>query len=139
MEKKEPGTPPPREGRLQPTLVLATLSAAFGSAFEYGYNIAVVNTPHKVGTRWAGEGCHLTLGNPPPSFQKPPSLPGSRGLPLILPGYLGMARLVGVLHSRGVSLSRHIGKGVRGDSLESQPSPFGPWSYCPPSGKATCR
>ncbi|XP_037355527.1 solute carrier family 2, facilitated glucose transporter member 7 [Talpa occidentalis] len=32
----------------QPTLVLATLSAAFGSAFQYGYNIAVVNTPHKV-------------------------------------------------------------------------------------------
>ncbi|XP_032971240.1 solute carrier family 2, facilitated glucose transporter member 7-like isoform X2 [Rhinolophus ferrumequinum] len=29
-------------------LVLATLSAAFGSAFQYGYNIAVVNTPHKV-------------------------------------------------------------------------------------------
>ncbi|XP_070260118.1 solute carrier family 2, facilitated glucose transporter member 7 isoform X2 [Myotis yumanensis] len=39
---------PPREGRLQPTLVLATLSAGFGSAFQYGYNIAVVNTPHKV-------------------------------------------------------------------------------------------
>lgn len=35
--------------RLQPTLVLATLSAGFGSAFQYGYNIAVVNTPHKVG------------------------------------------------------------------------------------------
>ncbi|XP_006885970.1 PREDICTED: solute carrier family 2, facilitated glucose transporter member 7 [Elephantulus edwardii] len=34
--------------RLQPTLVLATLSAAFGSAFQYGYNISVVNTPHKV-------------------------------------------------------------------------------------------
>uniref|UniRef100_G1PG88 Solute carrier family 2 member 7 n=1 Tax=Myotis lucifugus TaxID=59463 RepID=G1PG88_MYOLU len=34
--------------RLQPTLVLATLSAGFGSAFQYGYNIAVVNTPHKV-------------------------------------------------------------------------------------------
>uniref|UniRef100_A0A8C3VRN0 Solute carrier family 2, facilitated glucose transporter member 5 n=1 Tax=Catagonus wagneri TaxID=51154 RepID=A0A8C3VRN0_9CETA len=51
MKKKESGTPPPtppREGRLQPTLVLATLSAAFGSAFQYGYNIAVVNTPHKV-------------------------------------------------------------------------------------------
>lgn len=30
--------------------MLATLSAAFGSAFQYGYNIAVVNTPHKVGT-----------------------------------------------------------------------------------------
>ncbi|XP_032971244.1 solute carrier family 2, facilitated glucose transporter member 7-like isoform X6 [Rhinolophus ferrumequinum] len=39
---------PPREARLQPMLVLATLSAAFGSAFQYGYNIAVVNTPHKV-------------------------------------------------------------------------------------------
>ncbi|XP_016070039.1 PREDICTED: solute carrier family 2, facilitated glucose transporter member 7 [Miniopterus natalensis] len=39
---------PPRKGRLQPMLVLATLSAAFGSAFQYGYNIAVVNTPHKV-------------------------------------------------------------------------------------------
>nr|XP_020013087.1 solute carrier family 2, facilitated glucose transporter member 7 isoform X2 [Castor canadensis] len=36
---------------LQPTLVLATVSAAFGSAFQYGYNIAVVNTPHKVGIR----------------------------------------------------------------------------------------
>ncbi|XP_003793297.1 solute carrier family 2, facilitated glucose transporter member 7 [Otolemur garnettii] len=51
MENKEAGAPlpvPPREGRLQPTLVLATLSAAFGSAFQYGYNIAVVNTPHKV-------------------------------------------------------------------------------------------
>ncbi|XP_012518001.1 PREDICTED: solute carrier family 2, facilitated glucose transporter member 7 [Propithecus coquereli] len=51
MENKEAGTPlptPPREVRLQPTLVLATLSAAFGSAFQYGYNIAVVNTPHKV-------------------------------------------------------------------------------------------
>ncbi|XP_036112763.1 solute carrier family 2, facilitated glucose transporter member 7 [Molossus molossus] len=39
---------PPRKGRLQPTLLLATLSAAFGSAFQYGYNIAVVNTPHTV-------------------------------------------------------------------------------------------
>ncbi|XP_053432766.1 solute carrier family 2, facilitated glucose transporter member 7 isoform X4 [Nycticebus coucang] len=67
MENREAGAPlpvPPREGaevapqcanlglhrpqRLQPTLVLATLSAAFGSAFQYGYNIAVVNTPHKV-------------------------------------------------------------------------------------------
>ncbi|XP_006145437.1 solute carrier family 2, facilitated glucose transporter member 7 [Tupaia chinensis] len=51
MENKEAGLPlptPPREGRLQPALVLATLSAAFGSAFQYGYNIAVVNTPHKV-------------------------------------------------------------------------------------------
>ncbi|XP_004607115.1 solute carrier family 2, facilitated glucose transporter member 7 [Sorex araneus] len=51
MEPKEGGTPantPAQKGRLQPTLVLATLSAAFGSAFQYGYNISVVNTPHKV-------------------------------------------------------------------------------------------
>ncbi|XP_007940847.1 solute carrier family 2, facilitated glucose transporter member 7 [Orycteropus afer afer] len=51
MENKETEPPHPalpRVGRLQPTLVLATLSAAFGSAFQYGYNIAVVNTPHKV-------------------------------------------------------------------------------------------
>ncbi|XP_012860777.1 solute carrier family 2, facilitated glucose transporter member 7 [Echinops telfairi] len=51
MENKETGPlrpASPKEGRLQPTLLLATLSAAFGSAFQYGYNIAVVNTPHKV-------------------------------------------------------------------------------------------
>uniref|UniRef100_A0A8C5P369 Solute carrier family 2 (facilitated glucose transporter), member 7 n=1 Tax=Jaculus jaculus TaxID=51337 RepID=A0A8C5P369_JACJA len=48
MENKGPGTPH-KERWLPPTLVLATLSAAFGSAFQYGYNIAVVNTPHKVG------------------------------------------------------------------------------------------
>ncbi|XP_068934969.1 solute carrier family 2, facilitated glucose transporter member 7-like, partial [Petaurus breviceps papuanus] len=36
------------KGRLTPVLALATLSAAFGSAFQYGYNISVVNTPHKV-------------------------------------------------------------------------------------------
>nr|XP_027803238.1 solute carrier family 2, facilitated glucose transporter member 7 [Marmota flaviventris] len=45
---RTPPPTPPREGRLQPTLVLATLSAAFGSTFQYGYNIAVVNTPHQV-------------------------------------------------------------------------------------------
>ncbi|XP_004679365.1 PREDICTED: solute carrier family 2, facilitated glucose transporter member 7 [Condylura cristata] len=42
------GNDGPRGRGFQPTLVLATLSAAFGSAFQYGYNIAVVNTPHKV-------------------------------------------------------------------------------------------
>ncbi|XP_062049833.1 solute carrier family 2, facilitated glucose transporter member 7 [Lepus europaeus] len=43
MESKEA-----RAWRLQPSLALATLSAAFGSAFQYGYNVAVVNTPHQV-------------------------------------------------------------------------------------------
>uniref|UniRef100_A0A8D2AWP4 Solute carrier family 2 member 7 n=1 Tax=Sciurus vulgaris TaxID=55149 RepID=A0A8D2AWP4_SCIVU len=46
--RRTPPPTPPREWQLRPTLVLATLSAAFGSAFQYGYNIAVVNTPHKV-------------------------------------------------------------------------------------------
>ncbi|XP_055471270.1 solute carrier family 2, facilitated glucose transporter member 7 isoform X1 [Psammomys obesus] len=50
-ENKGTGTPLPMpnlEGRLQPTLALATLSASFGSVFQYGYNISVINTPHKV-------------------------------------------------------------------------------------------
>ncbi|XP_075801438.1 solute carrier family 2, facilitated glucose transporter member 7 isoform X1 [Microtus pennsylvanicus] len=53
MENKGTETPLPKlhtKGRLQPTLILTTLSAAFGSAFQYGYNISVINTPHKVGT-----------------------------------------------------------------------------------------
>lgn len=48
--------------RLQPTLLLATLSAAFGSAFQYGYNLSVVNTPHKVGTRWTGQQLTVVVG-----------------------------------------------------------------------------
>ncbi|XP_036602215.1 solute carrier family 2, facilitated glucose transporter member 7-like [Trichosurus vulpecula] len=51
MEKQEMETLPPeplRKGRLTPVLALVTLAAAFGSAFQYGYNISVVNTPHKV-------------------------------------------------------------------------------------------
>ncbi|XP_004596186.2 solute carrier family 2, facilitated glucose transporter member 7 [Ochotona princeps] len=51
MESQEGKPPLPTTARvrqLQPTLVLTTLSAAFGSAFQYGYNIAVVNTPHQV-------------------------------------------------------------------------------------------
>ncbi|CAH7446521.1 Slc2a7 [Phodopus roborovskii] len=53
MEKKGTGTPLPTthmKGSLKPTLALTTLSASFGSAFQYGYNISVINTPHKVGT-----------------------------------------------------------------------------------------
>uniref|UniRef100_H0W324 Solute carrier family 2 member 7 n=1 Tax=Cavia porcellus TaxID=10141 RepID=H0W324_CAVPO len=43
-----PGATLPREGQLTLTLVLATLSSSLGSGFQYGYNIAVVNTPHQV-------------------------------------------------------------------------------------------
>ncbi|XP_028309382.1 solute carrier family 2, facilitated glucose transporter member 5 isoform X1 [Gouania willdenowi] len=37
--------PVEREGRLTTVLVLATLISAFGSSFQYGYNVAVVNSP----------------------------------------------------------------------------------------------
>ncbi|KAI4563121.1 hypothetical protein MJT46_010730 [Ovis ammon polii x Ovis aries] len=32
-------------GRLTPVIVLATLIAAFGSSFQYGYNVATINSP----------------------------------------------------------------------------------------------
>lgn len=34
-------------------LALATLIAAFGSSFQYGYNVAAINSPAKVG-RYGG-------------------------------------------------------------------------------------
>ncbi|KAL0603494.1 Solute carrier family 2, facilitated glucose transporter member 7 [Plecturocebus cupreus] len=43
-------------------LLFTTLSSAFGSAFQYGYNLAVVNTPHKVGTRRAGQQLTRVMG-----------------------------------------------------------------------------
>ena len=44
-----PDRKPPLPQRLQPTL-----STAFGSAFQHGCNISVVNTPHKVGGQEVG-------------------------------------------------------------------------------------
>ncbi|XP_022454346.1 solute carrier family 2, facilitated glucose transporter member 5 isoform X1 [Delphinapterus leucas] len=37
-----------REGKLIPVLALATLIAAFGSSFQYGYNVAAINSPAKL-------------------------------------------------------------------------------------------
>ncbi|CAB1416237.1 unnamed protein product [Pleuronectes platessa] len=37
--------PEERRGRLTAVLVLATLISAFGSSFQYGYNVAVINSP----------------------------------------------------------------------------------------------
>uniref|UniRef100_A0A3Q1J931 Solute carrier family 2, facilitated glucose transporter member 5 n=1 Tax=Anabas testudineus TaxID=64144 RepID=A0A3Q1J931_ANATE len=44
-EKEEWLKPEERRGRLTPVLALATLISAFGSSFQYGYNVAVVNSP----------------------------------------------------------------------------------------------
>uniref|UniRef100_A0A8D1AJ58 Solute carrier family 2, facilitated glucose transporter member 5 n=1 Tax=Sus scrofa TaxID=9823 RepID=A0A8D1AJ58_PIG len=41
----EPQEPVKREGRLTLVLALATLIAAFGSSFQYGYNVAAINSP----------------------------------------------------------------------------------------------
>lgn len=40
--------PPPHRQRLTTVLVLATLISAFGSSFQYGYNVAVINSPSPV-------------------------------------------------------------------------------------------
>ncbi|XP_015421398.1 PREDICTED: solute carrier family 2, facilitated glucose transporter member 5 isoform X1 [Myotis davidii] len=37
-----------RGGRLTPVLVLATLISAFGSSFQYGYNVAAINSPSEL-------------------------------------------------------------------------------------------
>ncbi|XP_042083356.1 solute carrier family 2, facilitated glucose transporter member 5 [Haplochromis burtoni] len=44
-DTEERGKPVERKGRLTVVLVLATLIAAFGSSFQYGYNVSVVNSP----------------------------------------------------------------------------------------------
>ncbi|XP_032158449.1 solute carrier family 2, facilitated glucose transporter member 5 isoform X1 [Mustela erminea] len=43
--KMEQQSPTKKEGRLTLVLSLATLIAAFGSSFQYGYNVAAVNSP----------------------------------------------------------------------------------------------
>uniref|UniRef100_A0A672FLU8 Solute carrier family 2, facilitated glucose transporter member 5 n=1 Tax=Salarias fasciatus TaxID=181472 RepID=A0A672FLU8_SALFA len=45
MAEKETWDETERKGRLTTVLVLATLIAAFGSSFQYGYNVAVINSP----------------------------------------------------------------------------------------------
>ncbi|XP_036316730.1 solute carrier family 2, facilitated glucose transporter member 5 [Pipistrellus kuhlii] len=45
MEEKESKTK--REGKLTPVLAFATLISAFGSSFQYGYNVAAINSPSR--------------------------------------------------------------------------------------------
>lgn len=45
MEEKQKEELPERRGRLTTILALATLISAFGSSFQYGYNVAVINSP----------------------------------------------------------------------------------------------
>ncbi|XP_034028103.1 solute carrier family 2, facilitated glucose transporter member 5-like [Thalassophryne amazonica] len=42
---EERGEPTQRKGRLTAVLALATLVSTFGSSFQYGYNVAVINSP----------------------------------------------------------------------------------------------
>uniref|UniRef100_A0A669CJZ5 Solute carrier family 2, facilitated glucose transporter member 5 n=2 Tax=Oreochromis TaxID=8139 RepID=A0A669CJZ5_ORENI len=44
-DTEEWGKPVERKGRLTVVLALATLIAAFGSSFQYGYNVSAVNSP----------------------------------------------------------------------------------------------
>ncbi|KAF7657890.1 hypothetical protein LDENG_00020920 [Lucifuga dentata] len=44
-ENEEWEKPVERRGRLTAVLALATLISAFGSSFQYGYNVAVINSP----------------------------------------------------------------------------------------------
>ncbi|XP_054634538.1 solute carrier family 2, facilitated glucose transporter member 5-like isoform X2 [Dunckerocampus dactyliophorus] len=44
-DSEEWGNPAERRGRLTAVLALATLISAFGSSFQYGYNVAVINSP----------------------------------------------------------------------------------------------
>lgn len=45
MEKKPIEEPEERRGNLTLVLALATLISTFGSSFQYGYNVAVINSP----------------------------------------------------------------------------------------------
>ncbi|XP_061910251.1 solute carrier family 2, facilitated glucose transporter member 5-like [Entelurus aequoreus] len=44
-EQGKPARSAERQGRLTAVLALATLISAFGSSFQYGYNVAVINSP----------------------------------------------------------------------------------------------
>uniref|UniRef100_A0A667W9Y1 Solute carrier family 2, facilitated glucose transporter member 5 n=2 Tax=Myripristis murdjan TaxID=586833 RepID=A0A667W9Y1_9TELE len=44
-ENEDCGEAQERRGRLTAVLALATLISAFGSSFQYGYNVAVINSP----------------------------------------------------------------------------------------------
>lgn len=45
MENKPIEEPDERRGKITTVLATATLISAFGSSFQYGYNVAVVNSP----------------------------------------------------------------------------------------------
>ncbi|CAL1606036.1 unnamed protein product [Knipowitschia caucasica] len=45
MKEKQAKETPERTGKLTAVLALATLISAFGSSFQYGYNVAVINSP----------------------------------------------------------------------------------------------
>lgn len=84
-------------------LVLVTLSTAFGLAFQYAYNIIMVNTPNRVGAGRVGGSCHLSSSRTPLDAD------------LWRPGRIRVAP------PQSVILSRHIGTEESGRSRSEFP------------------
>lgn len=140
-----PDHKPPLWQRLQPMLVLDTLGAAFGLAFQYRYNIEW-SAGH---TRWAGENCHLALWKLPSSFRKSPSfsqkLLSSSDTPRRLASEdQGMTRVI-PLHpppfptSGMSSFTDTLGRGREGMGMDSCPVALDLSPTALPPGEATCR
>ncbi|XP_005404101.1 PREDICTED: solute carrier family 2, facilitated glucose transporter member 5 [Chinchilla lanigera] len=67
---EQPADPQKRKGRLTLVLALATLVAAFGSSFQYGYNVSAVNSPSQFMQQFYNETHYNRTGE----FMKPISL-----------------------------------------------------------------
>lgn len=65
---EQPPDPQKKKGRLTLVLALATLIAAFGSSFQYGYNVSAVNSPSEFMKQFYNETHYGRTGEPMGSF-----------------------------------------------------------------------
>ncbi|EHB16655.1 Solute carrier family 2, facilitated glucose transporter member 5 [Heterocephalus glaber] len=65
---EQPPDPQKKKGRLTLVLSLATLIAAFGSSFQYGYNVSAVNSPSEFMKQFYNETHYTRTGEPMASF-----------------------------------------------------------------------